>query len=135
MIAPRTPPAVRDVGGEPVILPDRVERRRTDLDPAGMRALAELAVRHRERVLGLERAVRLIRACTGERRRATLVVEWIPNDDEQLQSLYDNELHRSPQLRRYSLDALRALLGSEWHVTTTAIPESRRSLLHCKRSG
>ena len=84
---------------------------------------------------GIERAVHLISTCTGERPGATLILEWIPGDDEQLRSLYDNPLHRSPQIERYSFDALLAALGVGWSVETIELPDSRRCLLRCERRG
>ena len=82
---------------------------------------------------GLERALDVVSRCAGERPDAVLIVEWIPPDDPQLRSLYDNGVFRSPRLDGYTLDALRGLLAPRWSVTESALPGTGRRLLRCER--
>ena len=82
---------------------------------------------------GLERATRTLARCAGRRRGAVLVVEWIPEDDAQLRSLYDHTHYRSPHLTTYSKTRLAEALGKGWRCETRAIDQSARSLLVCER--
>ena len=82
---------------------------------------------------GLERAARTLARCAGRRRGAVLVVEWIPEDDAQLSSLYDHVHYRSPHLATYSKTRLAEALGKGWRFETCAIDQSARSLLVCER--
>ena len=82
---------------------------------------------------GLERAARALTRCAGRERGAVLIVEWIPEDDAQLRSLYDHAHHRSPHLATYSKTRLAEALGKGWRFETRAIEQSSRSLLVCER--
>ena len=82
---------------------------------------------------GIERAARTLARSAGRARGAALIVEWIPEDDAQLRSLYDHAHHRSPHLATYSRTRLAEALGKGWRFDTRAIEQSSRSLLVCER--
>ena len=82
---------------------------------------------------GLERAADIVAACAGTAPGTVLVLEWVPRDDPQLRSLYDNDVYRSPQLDGYSLDALRAALSGAWSLELIRLPGTGRKLLRCER--
>ena len=83
---------------------------------------------------GLHRALEVVLECAGKKPGSTLVLEWIPADDPQLRSLYDNRVFRSPRLHEYRLDAARAMLSESRSVAEIGLPGTGRTLLRCERA-
>ena len=83
---------------------------------------------------GLRPALETVLACAGEKPGSTLVLEWIPADDPQLRSLYDNAVFRSPRLREYRLESACARLSESRSVEQIVLPGTSRTLLRCKVS-
>ena len=83
---------------------------------------------------GLRRAVDVLSECAGEKPGSVLVMEWIPANDPQLRSLYDNSVFRSPRLHGYTLDAARSMLSERRFVTEIKLPGTGRSLLRCEQA-
>ena len=82
---------------------------------------------------GLRRALEVALECAGKKPGSILVLEWIPADDPQLRSLYDNRVFRSPRLHEYRLDAARAMLSESRSVVEIGLPGTGRILLRCER--
>lgn len=81
---------------------------------------------------GLRRALEMVLACAGKKPGSVIVLEWIPADDPQLRSLYDNRTFRSPRLHEYRLDAARARLSQSRRVEEIGLPGTGRTLLRCE---
>ena len=83
---------------------------------------------------GLRRALEVVLECAGKKPGSTLVLEWIPADDPQLRSLYDNGVFRSPRLHEYRLDTARAMLSESRSMAEIGLPGTGRTLLRCERA-